>query len=56
MEKEEQNYKNFSRDFKDNIFINHCNESIIIFTSDDENAIYKWFAYMEFLIYEGKRR
>ena len=56
IEKEEVNYEHFSRDISDNMFINHSNESIIIFTSEDENAIYKWFAYMEYLIYQGKNK
>jgi len=56
IEKEEVNYEHFSRDISDNMFINHSNESIIIFTSEDENSIYKWFAYMEYLIYQGKNQ
>lgn len=56
MEKEEKNYKNFGRDIYDNLYINHSNESIIIFTNNDENNIYKWFAYMNFLIYLKKER
>ena len=56
IEKEEVNYEHFSRDISDNMFINHSNESIIIFTSEDENAIYKWFAYMEYFIYQGKNK
>ena len=53
IEKEQEIYEHFSRDISDNMFINHSNESIIIFTNEDENAIYKWFAYMEYLIYQS---
>ena len=56
IEKEEENYKHFSRDIGDDIFINHSNESIIIFTNEDENVIYKWFAYIEYLIYLEKNK
>ena len=54
IEKEEQKNINFRKDIQNKIFANHSNESIIIFTSDDENNIYKWFAYMEYLIYQRK--
>ena len=54
IEKEEKIYQNFGTDINDNKYINHSNESIIIFTSDDENNIYKWFAYIEFLIFRNK--
>ena len=56
IEKEEQKNINFRKDIQNKIFANHSNESIIIFTSDDENNIYKWFAYMEYLIYQRKKR
>ena len=56
IEKEEENYKHFSRDIVDDIFRNHSNESIIIFTNEDENVIFKWFAYMEYLIYQEKNK
>ena len=55
-EKEDQKYLDFRRDIQDKIFSNHSKESIIIFTSDDENNIYKWFAYMEYLIYQRKNK
>ena len=54
MEKEEENYQNFGNDINDNIYVNHSNESIIIFTSEEEDIIYKWFAYLNFLIYNRK--
>ncbi len=54
MEKEEENYQNFGNDINDNIYVNHSNESIIIFTSEEEDIIYKWFAYLNFLIYSRK--
>ena len=55
LEKEEAIYQYFGNDINDNIFINHSNESIIIFTNDDEKIIYKWFAYIEYLIYQEKK-
>lgn len=54
IEKEEKNYKNFEGNEIKDIFKNHSNEPIIIFTSDDENTIYNWFAYLNFLIYFHK--
>ena len=54
MEKEEENYQNFGKDICNNIYINHSNESMIIFTNNDEINIYKWFSYMNFLIYLKK--
>ena len=54
IEKEEKNYKNFERNEIKDIFKNHSNEPIIIFSSDDENTIYNWFAYLNFLFYSHK--
>ena len=56
LEKEEEIYQNFERIKINDIFKNHSNESIIIFSSDKEDNniyfnIYDWFAYMNFLIY-----
>ena len=39
IEKEEENYKHFSRDIGDDIFINHSNESIINIISNEKNLM-----------------
>ena len=54
IEKEEYKYQNFERNEINDIFKDHSNESIIIFLSDNENNIYNWFAYINFLIYMNK--
>ena len=54
IEKEEYKYQNFERNEINDIFKDHSNESIIIFSSDNENNIYNWFAYINFLIYMNK--
>ena len=56
LEKEEEIYQNFERIKSNDIFKNHSNESIIIFSSDKEDNIYDWFAYMNFLIYIQKEK
>ena len=50
LEKEKAVYQNFGNDINDNIYMNHSNESIIIFKSDDEKIILKVFGFIEFLI------
>ena len=54
IEKEEYKYQNFERNEINDIFKDHSNESIIIFSSDNENNIYNWFAHINFLIYMSK--
>ena len=54
IEKEEYKYQNFERNEINDIFKDHSNESIIIFSSDNENNIYNWFAHINFLIYLNK--
>lgn len=56
IEKEEYKYQNFERNEINDIFKDHSNESIIIFSSDNENNIYNWFAYINFLIYMHKEK
>ena len=55
LEKEKEVFQNFGNDIDDNIYINHSNESIIIFKSDDEKIIYNFFAFIEYLIYYAKK-